>query len=65
MSLLKRINVEIAIHKFFSRGINVEQQVTKPNAEIQLKAPDLYLRPGVNFLQGLEYIQPKIETGFI
>ena len=33
------------------RGINVEQQVNKPNAEIQLKAPSLSLRPDVYFLQ--------------
>ena len=44
------------------RGINVEQQVTKLNAEIQLKSSSLYLKHGIYFLQGVEYLQPIIET---
>ena len=41
----------------------IEQQATKPNAEIQIKAPGLSSRPDVYFLQGFEYYQTIIKTG--
>ena len=48
------------------QGINVKQQVTKPNAEIQLKAPSLSVRPGIYFLLGFAYNRDRrlIEGGF-